>query len=172
MLRFLLLTGLYLLGIWYAVAFIRTPDEVTLFWPPAGIAFAAVLRYGWRSSIFIPVAVLIAHFTFVPVPPKFIPFSVLANFLGPLAGAYAVHATGIQPRISVASGFGMLRASSAMVFVSALIGVFGLFYSRMVPKSAYGPSLLTWAFGDLLGIITLAPTLLLVSAPSSDNPDQ
>ena len=68
MLRFLLLTGLYLLGIWYAVAFIRTPDEVTLFWPPAGIAFAAVLRYGWRSSIFIPVAVLIAHFSFVPVP--------------------------------------------------------------------------------------------------------
>jgi diguanylate cyclase (GGDEF)-like protein len=172
MLRFLLLTGLYLLGIWYAVAFIRTPDEVTLFWPPAGIAFAAVLRYGWRSSIFIPVAVLIAHFTFVPVPPKFIPFSVLANFLGPLAGAYAVHATGIQPRISVASGFGMLRASSAMVFVSALIGVFGLVYSGMVAESAYGPSLLTWAFGDLLGIITLAPTLLLVSAPSSDNPDQ
>jgi hypothetical protein len=61
MLRFLLLTGLYLLGIWYAVAFIRTPDEVTLFWPPAGIAFAAVLRYGWRWSVFIPVAVLVAH---------------------------------------------------------------------------------------------------------------
>ena len=36
MLRFLLLTGLYLLGIWYAVAFIREPDEVTLFWPAAG----------------------------------------------------------------------------------------------------------------------------------------
>jgi hypothetical protein len=78
------------------VAFIRTPDEVTLFWPAAGIAFAAVLRYGWRWSVFIPVAVLVAHFSFVPVPAKFIPFSVLANFLGPLAGAYAVHAAGIS----------------------------------------------------------------------------
>ena len=44
MLRFLLLTGLDLLGIWYAVAFIRTPDEVTLFWPPAGIAFDQAIR--------------------------------------------------------------------------------------------------------------------------------
>jgi len=172
MLRFLLLTGLYLLGIWYAVAFIRTPDEVTLFWPPAGIAFAAVLRYGWRWSVFIPVAVLVAHFSFVPVPAKFIPFSVMANFLGPLAGAYAAHRSGIQPRISLASGFGMLRASSAMVFVSAMIGVPGLVYSGMVPASAFWPSALTWMMGDLLGIITLAPTLLLVSAPSSDNPDQ
>ena len=50
MLRFLSLTGLYLLGIWYAVAFISTPDQVTLFWPPAGIAFAAILRYGWRRN--------------------------------------------------------------------------------------------------------------------------
>src|SRR6476659_11230382 len=102
MLRFLLLTGLYLLGIWYAVAFIRTPDEVTLFWPPAGIAFAAVLRYGWRSSIFIPVAVLIAHFTFVPVPPKFIPFSVLAVSFKQHNNAYAVNTTDIGVRISVA----------------------------------------------------------------------
>jgi len=172
MLRFLLLSGLYLLGIWYAVAFIRAPDEVTLFWPAAGIAFAAVLRYGWRWSAFIPVAVLAAHFSFVPVPAKFIPFSVLANFLGPLAGAYAVHSAGVQPRISVASGFGMLRGGMAMVLVSGLIGTTGLVYSGMVPHDAFAPSLLTWTMGDLLGIITLAPTLLLVSAPSSDNPDQ
>src|SRR4249919_740292 len=114
MLRFLLLTGLYLLGIWYAVAFIRAPDEVTLFWPAAGVSFAAVLRYGWRWSAFIPVAVLIAHLSFVPVPSSFVPFSVLANFIGPLVGAWAVNATGISPRIRVASGFSMLRAGIAM----------------------------------------------------------
>jgi diguanylate cyclase (GGDEF)-like protein len=171
MLRFLLLTGLYLLGIWYAVAFIRNPEDVTLFWPAAGIAFAAVLRYGWRWSIFIPVAVLIAHLSFVPVPAQFVPFSVLANFLGPLAGAYALHASGILPRISIASGFGMLRASLAMVLVSGLIGTSGLVYSKMIAAEAFWPSLLTWMMGDLLGIIALGPTLLLISAPESDNPD-
>ncbi len=171
MLRFLLLTGLYLLGIWYAVAFIRSPEDVTLFWPAAGIGFAAVLRFGWRWSVFIPVAVLIAHMSFVPVPGSFIPFSVLANFLGPLAGVYTLHATGVLPRISIASGFGMLRAGLAMVLVSGLIGTTGLVYSDMVAAEAFWPSLLTWVMGDLLGILALGPTLLLLSAPESENPD-
>ena len=39
-------------------------------------------------------------------------------------------------------------------------------YSGMVPRAAFWPSLLTWCMGDLLGIITLAPTLLLASAPA------
>ena len=42
MLRFILLTGLYLLGTWYADAFIGGPAKVTLFWPAAGVSF-------WRS---------------------------------------------------------------------------------------------------------------------------
>ncbi len=171
MLRFILLTGLYILGIWYAVAFIRRPDEVTLFWPAAGIAFAVVLRYGWRWAFFIPVAVLIAHFTFVPVPAKFLPFSVLANFMGPIAGAYAVHSSGVQPRISLSSGFGMLRGGLAMVLVSGAIGTSGLVYSGMVLPTNFWAALLAWVMGDLLGIIALSPTLLLLSAPNSANPD-
>jgi integral membrane sensor domain MASE1 len=59
----------------------------------------------------------------------------------------------------------MLRGGMAMVLVSGLIGTAGLVYSGMVPRAAFWPSLLTWGMGDLLGIITLAPTLLLVSAP-------
>ncbi len=36
MLRLILLTGLYLLGAWYATAFISSPNQVTLFWPASG----------------------------------------------------------------------------------------------------------------------------------------
>ena len=171
MLRLILLTGLYILGIWYAVAFLRRPDEVTLFWPAAGIAYAAVLRYGWRWSVFIPIAVLIAHFTFVPVPASFIPFSVLANFLGPLAGAYVVHSTRVQPRISVASGFGMLRGGLAMVLVSGAIGTAGLVYAGVIRPEDFLTAGVRWSMGDLLGIITLAPCLLLISARGSEDPD-
>lgn len=171
MLRFILLIGLYLLGIWYAQVFIRRPDEVTLFWPAAGIAYAAVLRYGWRWSPFIPVAVLIAHATFVPVPSSFVPFSALANFLGPLAGGYAAQIGRVQPRISVSSGFGMLRGGLVMVLVSGAIGTSGLVYSGMVPTTDYPAALVTWGMGDLLGIIAIAPSLLILNAPPSDNPD-
>ncbi len=172
MLRFILLTGLYLLGTWYATAFIGGPAQVTLFWPSAGIAFGAVLRYGWRQALFIPVAVLIAHLTFVKVPLAFLPFSVLANFLGPLAGGYAVNASGVVPRVRVSSGFGMLRGGLAMVVVSGAIGTAGLVYSQMIAPSAFWPALSKWAFGDLLGIICITPSFLLLLAPGgSTNPD-
>lgn len=171
MLRFILLTGLYILGIWYAQVFIRGPDEVTLFWPAAGIAFAAVLRYGWRWSAFVPVAVLIGHATFSPVPTNFLPFSVAANLFGALAGAYAVHASGTTPNVRISSGFGMLRGGVVMAVVSGSIGSAGLVYSRMVPASEFWSSMVTWSMGDLLGIVSIAPTVLLLSAADSGNPD-
>ena len=86
MLRFILLTALYVLGTWYADAFIGGSTKVTLFWPASGVAFAAVLLYGWRGSLFIPIAVLLAHMTFVEVPNAFLPFSVMGNFVGALVG--------------------------------------------------------------------------------------
>ena len=44
--RFLLLTGLYYAGAVLASLYLRTPDDITLFWPSAGIALALVVRYG------------------------------------------------------------------------------------------------------------------------------
>ena len=171
MLRFILLTGLYILGAWYADAFIGGPSKVTLFWPAAGVAFAGALLYGWRGTLFIPVAMLLAHLSFVKVPASFIPFSVMSNFLGALAGAYVVRANGVQPRISVASGFGMLRGGLVMVLVSGAIGTVGLVYAQMVPLSGMWPAFFTWSMGDLLGIVCIAPSMLLLAGPASSNPD-
>ncbi len=172
MLRFILLTGLYLLGTWYATAFIGGPAQVTLFWPSAGVAFAAVLRYGWRHSLFIPAAVLIAHLTFVPVPNLFVPFSVMANFAGALLGAYVVHSTGVVPRVRVSSGFGLLRGGLVMVATSGAIGTTGLVVSGMIDPGAFWPALSKWAFGDLLGIVCITSSMLLLLSPGgSTNPD-
>src|SRR5688572_29482264 len=38
--RFLLLTGLYYAGAVLASLYLRTPDDITLFWPSAGVGFA------------------------------------------------------------------------------------------------------------------------------------
>ena len=170
MLRFILLTGLYMLGTWYAEAVIG-PAKVTLFWPSAGIAYAAMLRYGWRWTFFVPVAILAAHLSFVDVPNAFVPFSVLSNFLGVLAAALVVRLTGVKTRLTVSSGFTMLRAALTMVAVSGAIGTWGLVYSGMVPMSGLWPALLKWGMGDLLGVICVSPVMLLLLAPQSNNPD-
>ncbi len=173
MLRFLLLTGLYVLATWYSDAFIAGPSRVTLFWPAAGLAYGAILRYGWRSALFIPVAVTVAHLTFSPVPWNFVPFSAASNWLGSLAGAYVANALshGFKPRLSVVSGFAILRGAITMVLVSAVIGTSGLIFTGMVPEAALWPALMKWSMGDLLGVICITPTMLLLTRPRSRQPD-
>ena len=171
MLRFILLTALYMFGTWYAVAFIGGPSQVALYWPSAGLGYAAALRYGWRGTAFIPVAVIASHLLFAPVPATFLPFSALSNWLGVLAGVLTVHLSRIPPRVSIASGFIMLRGAVVMVLVSAAIGVSGLVYSQMIPVSDIWLASFKWAMGNLLGIICIMPTMLLLAAPTSNNPD-
>ena len=68
-LRGILLTALYFAGAVVAVLYLRTPADVTLFWPAAGIGYALVLRHGLRYALAIPAAQLLVHLLVVPVPP-------------------------------------------------------------------------------------------------------
>ena len=66
----------------------------------------------------------------------------------------------------------MLRGGIVMVAISGAIGTSGLIYSGMVPMSGLWPAFIMWSLGDLLGIVCVAPTLLLFTAPGSNNPDE
>jgi diguanylate cyclase (GGDEF)-like protein len=170
--QFVVFTALYVLGTWYAEAFIHTPSQVTLFWPAAGVAFAAVVRYGWRGALFIPVAVLLAHLIFAKVPASFVPFSVASNLVGSLVGWKVVQAMGVRPNVSLASGVGLVPGAVAMVLVSAAIGTTGLIYAGMMPAAFLVPAFTKWSMGDLLGIICISPSLLLLTAPPWTSPNQ
>jgi diguanylate cyclase (GGDEF)-like protein len=160
-------TALYVLGIWYSDAFVIGPSHVTLFWPAAGVAYAAVLGRGLRWAAIIPVAVLIAHTTFSDVPATFIPFSVASNLLGSLAGAVVVRRTGAR-RFDDAQGvFAFAAGASVMALVAAAIGTLGLAVADMVPVAASGTAYAKWALGDLLGILCIAPSLLLMLRSTS-----
>lgn len=169
--RFLLLLVLYVAATWFAEAFIKGPAQVTIFWPAAGVAFAAVVRYGWRGALFIPPAVVIAHGVLVPVPDEFLAYSVASNLLGSLLGGYVALGRGFQPDLKVSSGFAMLRGAVVMVVVAAAIGTVGLVQSGMVPAEAAWAASVKWAMGDLLGILCIAPTMLLLTAPATRHPD-
>ncbi|NYZ63035.1 sensor domain-containing diguanylate cyclase [Luteimonas deserti] len=159
-----LLTALYVLGIWYATAFVVGPSSVTLFWPAAGVGFAAVVGFGPRWAAIIPAAVLVAHLSFVSVPVGFVPFSMLGNLLGALAGATVLHvARTMTPHRSI-SVLAILGGALAMSAVAAAIGTAGLLTAGMVPAAGAAAAFMKWALGDLLGIACVAPTLLLLVA--------
>src|SRR5688572_33471814 len=88
--RFLLLTALYLAGAVLAMVYLRTSEDVTLFWPSAGIGYAVVVRYGLGWVAIIPAAMGLLHAFILPVPPEFLPYSIASNTLATLAGGWYV----------------------------------------------------------------------------------
>jgi diguanylate cyclase (GGDEF)-like protein len=160
-LRAVILIGLYLLATDFADRFIAAPGSVSLLWPAAGLALAAVVRYGLRWAWFVPVAMLIAHLTFSPAPNAFIPFSLLSNLAGVLAGAWWIRHDGVPEQMDTRWGFRVLVGAILMAGVSAAIGVAGMQLTGMLAPGTAANGIIKWFLGDLLGIVAVAPTLLL-----------
>ena len=162
-LRGALLTGLYFAGAVIAVLYLRTPADVTLFWPAAGIGFAAVLRYGPWQSLSIVVAMLLLHLFVVPVPPLFMAYSLASNFLATLVAAWYVRRSRDRERrlhLRTSDGFLLLRGGMLLSAISATIGTIGMVHTGMAPSADAGRVALQWAMGDLLGVTCLGPLLL------------
>ncbi|MFT4177937.1 MAG: EAL domain-containing protein [Thermomonas sp.] len=157
-----LLTGLYFAGAVIAILYLRTPADVTLFWPAAGIGYVAVLRYGLKYAATIAIAQLLLHLLVIPVPAQFLPFSIASNAVGTLvAGAY-VQNRHDQIRFRMSDGLLLLRGGLVLALVSAGIGTLGMLYARMVHADEMLRVLIQWWLGDLLGITSVAPALLLL----------
>ncbi len=172
MARVILFIVLYLLGAYLADQFIHAPGQVALFWPASGLAIGFLVRYGLHWVVPLIIANLLVHVLISPVPNSFLPFSILSNAIGGLLGAYYVRQKNLHTFMSVKSGFALLRGSMIMAGISALIGTSGLYISGMVEAGALWPALAKWSMGDLLGIICVAPTVFLLTAGRSTNPDQ
>lgn len=157
------LIALYFAGAVVASVFLRTSSDITLFWPASGIAFGAAIRYGLRWAIILPLLLLVFHPLFAPVPSSFLLFSIGSNMVATLVASWYVRLhmplhTGTRDALLILRGALLLGA------ISATIGSFGLVESGMVAGQSYAGSWALWMLGDLLGITTVTPSLLLLTA--------
>jgi diguanylate cyclase (GGDEF)-like protein len=160
-----LLTGLYFAGTVIASLYLVTPQDITLFWPSAGIGYALVLRYGLRAAAVIPVAILLLHALLVPTPPLFVPFSVGSNLFGAIAACVYVRRRHPQAlRLVSADGLLLLRGALLLGTISTAIGCTGLVVAGMIPLRDIGHAVPLWFLGDLLGATSTTPGLLLLFA--------
>ncbi len=172
MTRVILFIVLYLLGAYLAEAFIHAPGQVSLFWPSSGLAIGFLIRYGLRWVVPLIVSILLMHFLISPVPEIFLLFSIASNAIGGSLAAIYVRRKNLPTFISVRSGFVLLRGGIIMATVSALVGTVGLYLAGMVTADMLWPAFAKWGMGDLLGIISVAPTVFLLTTQPSTNPDQ
>lgn len=165
--RFLLLVVAYVLAAWVALWSVRTPDDITLIWPSAGIAFGALLVLGPRWWPFAALSVLLTHLLLAPVPWLFLPYSIASNVIGGLLGAGFVrqmHPRALQ-RLSLRTGWVLMAGGGIMAATSATLGSIGMVHAGMVPPEHAVAAAARWLLGDLFGIIAVTPAVLLLVLP-------
>ena len=153
---------LYVLSARWGLNFWVVQNNVTLVWPPAGIALAALLLCGYRMLPGVVLGAFLATLsTGAPVP--FALATAIGNPLEALVGAYLLQrVVGFQPglgRVRDVLGLVGLAAGLSTV-VSATIGVAGLCLNGMAPWTDASRLGLAWWLGDALGILIVTPVLL------------
>ncbi len=138
-------------------------SNVSPVWPPAGIALAAFLIFGYR----IWPGVLLGAFLIDVSSPATIAASIgiaAGNTLQPLLGAYFVNrfAAGCNAfeRSHNVFRFAML-AGVATTAISAIFGVTSLSLAGLAPWPEYASLWLTWWLADIAGSLVVAPALVL-----------
>ncbi len=160
-LLFLALVGLYLAGNAFAVHFAKGPGDFALFWPSSGLALAVVVRYGLRWSLFIAVAMLLDYALRMHSPPVYVLFSTIGNTLAAVAGGWVVLRQRLPAYPEFRSGFRMLLGGVVLSAIGAVMGAAGMVLGHLIPRAELPDALLRWAMGDLLGVVAVAPALVL-----------
>jgi len=131
-------------------------------WPPAGIALAAVLLFGYHTwpAIFVG-AFLVNMTTFGNVATSLV--IAAGNTLEALCGAWLVNrfANGVSVFDRAQDVFKFAFAAVTSTALSPSIGLTGLALAGYADWSKYGPIWLTWWLGDATGDLIFAPIMIL-----------
>ncbi|HZS32642.1 MAG TPA: MASE1 domain-containing protein [Methylomirabilota bacterium] len=136
-------------------------EQVTLVWPPTGIALASVLLGGSRVAPAIWIAAFLAN-SGVHEPLLTAAAIATGNTLEAVVGAAALRALGVHPALA------RLRDTLAFIAVvalaatpvSATVGVTSLVLSHLQRASDFGTLWRAWWLGDTVGALVVGALLL------------
>ena len=157
-----LLAGVYVAGAKAAFALAVVQTSIAPIWPPSGIALAAVLLLGRRAVPGVALGALV--FNASTAVPLWVSAAIaLGNTLEALAGAWLLRRAGFSVGLERVRDVLALAGLAAPVSatISASIGVMSLWASGTLPVGSLPSAWVIWWAGDIAGILTVAPPLLL-----------
>jgi PAS domain S-box-containing protein len=143
------------------LAFLSASD--TAFWPPAGIALAALLGLGYRFWPGVLLGAFLVNFTTTGHAMTSLAIA-LGNTLEALLGAFLVNRWASGARAFERAGDVFKFTFLAGVLSAALgasIGVGSLILGGLAPPVGYAPLWLNWWRGDFVADLIVVPLLLL-----------
>ena len=142
-----------------ALAFVA--PQVTVVWPPTGIALAAILLLGARAAPGVWLGAFLANVT-ADAPLVAAAGIATGNMLEAVVGAWLLQQVGFRPSLErlrdvlCLIGFGALTSTT----LSATIGTASLCLAGMQPCAASARIWFIWWLGDAMGALVVAPLLL------------
>jgi PAS domain S-box-containing protein len=162
----LILAPIYFAASKFGFTMAFAAEQVTVVWPPTGLALAATLLLGYRVWPAIAVGAFLANVTTgAPIAAS---LGITAgNTLEAVAGVWLLRRyTRFNPAMSrLMDVLGLLVFCAFFAtMISATIGVASLCLSGAQPWDMYFPLWLLWWVGDASGALIVAPLLLVWSS--------
>jgi signal transduction histidine kinase len=137
-----------------------TNVNISPIWPPAGIAVACILIFGYRIWPAIFVGAFFTNF-FSSIPHVAALGIATGSTLATLAAAFLLKRADFHPQLNrLRDVLSLLWAGSLGTLVSASVGVATLYAAHLRAWSSPESAWLVWWLGDLLGIVLAAPLVL------------
>jgi PAS domain S-box-containing protein len=146
---------------WLGLRYVTIGYSVSLLWPPAGIAFAALVLLGVHYWPGIAIGAFLVNAA-TPIPLAAAAGIALGNTLEALlAATLLIRVAGSRPQLEdprQTRRF-ILVAAPAGALVAGLVGVGALIVTGALQAGAARQALPIWWAGDLLGMLVVAPVL-------------
>jgi PAS domain S-box-containing protein len=159
----------YLLAGEIGLAVPFTSGNVSPLWPPAGVALAAMLIFGYRIWPAVALGAFIVNF-FTGIPHLAAVGIALGNTVGPLCGAWLLRQLpSFRPsltRLRDVLGMSILGAFCGTA-VSATVGAGVLFLTGVNAWSGFASAWLMWWLGDAMGVLIVTPLVLTFTGLTS-----
>ncbi len=159
--------AIYVVLDWATYLYAIRPFAITTWNPSAGLALALLLVFGIRLWPALAVAAFVADVLVRGVPPA--PFFELLAACVITAG-YVAMAALLRGRLGFRNEFDHLRDMATLIVVSAIGSLFiAIAYvtvyhiGKLVPAHEFQPAVIRFWIGDLVGIVTTTPLLLLLT---------
>src|SRR5688572_3994504 len=156
-----LLAASYGAAAWLGLRYVTIGYSVSLVWPPAGIAFAALVLLGVRYWPGVAIGAFLVNAA-TPIPDAAAAGIALGNTLEALlAATLLLRVAGSRPQLEDPRQTRrlILVAAPAGALVAGLVGVGALVVTGALQPGAARQALPIWWAGDLLGMLVVAPVL-------------